>query len=429
MTMMHDQMGRDYLYVANKDLGLTVYDISDYGNPLGVDTLLSNVYLDSLDVMNVEQDGNYLFLSLGSTFTNGEKGGVAIVDVTNPTNVQLTDLKITTPESNGTGIIKVEGNYAYVGAMSQGVIMYDVTDKSNITFVGQFIPDITFPSSNNPNPDLYNARGMEVRNGIVYLCYDAGGLRILDCTNPSNPVELGAYANQTLYDPFNLPRAYNNIVLEDTLAYVAIDYCGLEVLNIADPENIELVGWWNPYGCPNNNWFSSPVHTNELYYNEDCKKLFVSTGKSDMMVLDMTNPLQPDSCGYFGGVSNSIGTWGVNGYMDQIYLSYICAVIPFSSNWTGVKLLNYEPCDVGLSEAEKMDWEVYPNPATTHVNIDGVEEMKDMKFNIYNVAGQLVLHGMINENVLAINELPNGMYSLQIMVDEGVSTKMFIVQR
>ena len=254
---------------------------------------------------------------------------MAIIDVTNPSSATVTDYYIIPNSSSGAGIVKVEGNYAYLGGMRSGLIILDVSDKTNIVYNSQYIPDVNYPVA-NPNVDLYNARGMEVKNSIVYLCYDAGGLRIINCENKFFPVETGQYANPSSFTPFNLPRAYNNIILDDTLVYISVDYCGLEVLDISDTTNINLVGWWNPYNCPNNNWFSSPSHTNELAYDKACKRLFVSTGKSDMMVLDVSDPMQPDSCNYYGGVSNNIGTWGVSLHQDKIFLSYICSIIPFA---------------------------------------------------------------------------------------------------
>jgi hypothetical protein len=154
-----------------------------------------------------------------------------------------------------------------------------------------------------------------------------------------NPSEVGRYSNPVMNGK---PRAYNNIIIDDSLAYIAVDYCGMEVLNIKDPAKITTTGWWNPYGCPKNNWFSSPVHANEIVFDKKNRLLFLSTGKSDLSVLGVSDPSQPVLCAEFGGVNNKRGTWGVSRYNNEIYLSYICSVIPFSSNKPGVKILSYE---------------------------------------------------------------------------------------
>ena len=352
MTMLHDQNDRDILYVANKSLGLTIYDISNPEEPFGLDTLFTKD-LENLDVMNLCQQDNFLYLALGNHFTNPQEGGMAIIDVTNPANAVFKDTYKIPNSGSGAGIVKVVDDLAYLGGMKSGLVILDVSDRSSIKEVSIFVPTLDYPVK-NPNADLYNARGMEVRDQIVYLCYDAGGLRIIDCSDPSNPVETGRYANPTSFQPINRPRAYNNIVLEDSLAFISVDYCGLEVLNISDTGHIKLHGWWNPYGCPENNWFSSPSHTNELSYDKECKKLFVSTGKSDLVILDMQDPSKPDSCNAYGGVGNNIGTWGVSTYGDHIYLSYICAIIPFPSNWSGVKILDRTRCETGHVDPNNM---------------------------------------------------------------------------
>lgn len=424
MSMLHDQLGRPYLYIANKEAGLTIYDISNISSPTLV-TSIDPIQYDTLDVMSVSQNGNYLYLALGNSFSTSQESGMAIVDVNNPATAFVTDYWKLPSSSGGSGIVEVESNYAYLGAMGNGLVILDITNKSNISFVSQYIPSLYFPDP-IPDPAKINARGMKVKNSIVYLCYDAGGLRIIDCTNKSNPVETGQYSNPLLDGK---PRAYNNIILDDTLIYITFDYCGLEVLNISDTSNISLVGWWNPYNCPNNNWFSSPVHANEIRYNKNCKQIFLSTGKSDMIVLDVSNPSLPDSCNYYGGVSNSMGTWGIDVYQNKIFLSYICALIPFYSYWTGVKILSYDTCSAaGLDEIDLYKFLVYPNPIDEQFIIR-CPEYKVQNFEIVDVFGKSVLSQILSTEVETLNinlqSQANGIYFLKVKInDKYYSTKI-----
>ncbi|MBI5858811.1 MAG: hypothetical protein HZB42_14360 [Sphingobacteriales bacterium] len=339
MTMLHDQQGLPYLYVANKEAGLKVYDINDIKKPKLVATVSTKSF-SSLHVMNLAQEGNYVYLAIGNHFNNKQASGIAIVDVTDPARATFVSFWTLPSSSGGSGIVKVQGNYAYLGAMGNGLVILDISDKKKIKFISQFIPDINYPDP-KPKKSLFNARGMQVKDDLVYLCYDAGGLRIINTKDKINPVEIGRYSNPVMNGK---PRAYNNIVVDDDLAYIATDYCGMEILNVKDPANIRSVGWWNPYGCPANNWFSSPVHANEIAYNKDCKLIFLSTGKSDLDVIKVADPANPTLCKEYGGPNNGMGTWGVSLYKDRIFLSYICSFIPFSSNWTGIKLLTYSNC-------------------------------------------------------------------------------------
>ncbi len=427
MTMMHDQNNLPYLYVANKEAGLKIYDISAIATPSLVATVAKNS-LDTLDVMNVSQSGNYLYLAIGNSFTNPTKGGMAIVDVTVPATPVVTDYYVVPGSNSGAGIVKVEGNYAYLGAMKSGLYILDVTNKSNIQFVSSIMPNINWPVI-SPNPNLYNARGMEVKNSIVYLCFDAGGIRIINCTNKLAPKETGRWCNPAMYTPLDHPKAYNNIVLNDTLAYIAVDYAGMEVLNVKDTSSMKLVGWWNPYNAPSNNWFTSPSHLNEIQYEKNCKRVFMSSGKSDMMVVDVTNPALPDSCNFYGGVSNNIGTWGIGLWQNQIYLSYICAAIPFSSNWTGVKLLTFNSCTVGIKEYDEATINVYPIPAAEKITIELNSSSTSFCPTIVDLLGQTTyppFRKSGNKIEVNISELKAGVYFLKINLGEKELVKKFV---
>ena len=432
MTMMHDEQSRPYLYVANKEAGLKIYDISAVATPSLVATVPITAF-NSLHVMNVSQSGNYLYLAIGNTFTNPQQGGMAIVDVTMPTVPVVTNYYLVAGSTSGAGIVKVEGNYAYLGAMQSGLYLLDVTNKSSIQFVSSFMPNINWPV-NNPNANLYNARGMQVKNSIVYLCFDAGGMRIINCTNKSAPRETGRWCNPVMYSPLNHARAYNNIVLDGSLAYIAVDYAGIEVLNVSDTSNMTLTGWWNPYNAPSNNWFTSPVHANEIQYDNVCKHVFMSTGKSDMMVVDVSIPASPDSCNFYGGVSNNIGTWGLGYYpnLHQIYLSYICTSgIPFASNWTGVTILSCNDlCVIGGVEEQNADGiTIFPIPANEKITIESMHPSTTLRVTIVNELGQTFYPSFKqsgNKTEVDISKLNTGIYFLKMNFNGKEFTKKFV---
>lgn len=415
MTMLHDRGGRPYLYAANKEGGLKIYDITDLTEPVMVKHI-SLAELQNLDVVSLSQSGNYMYLALGNSFSAGEESGAAIIDVSDPVNAFVTDSYSLGGSSGGSGIIIAEGNYAYLGAMGNGIIVLDVTDKANIQFVSQFIPPLNFPDA-NPDSAKINARGMEVRNDTIFLCYDAGGFRIIDATNKLQLAEIGRYSNPELN---GLPRAYNNLVLDGDLAYITVDYCGLEVIDFSDAANPVLHGWWNPYGCPGNNWFASPSHTNEIRMSKTCDQLFVSTGKSDLMVLDISDPSQPDSCNFFGGVSNNIGTWGVDLYENKVFLSYVCAFIPFSSLWTGFKTLTYTPC-INHIEENKALFELSVDALSRQVRVKSAQGIGHI--TLFSIQGQAlpfrVLERVENELLIQLENNNSSLYFLQINGNGG----------
>lgn len=337
LSAKHDINGQPYLYIAAKEGGLKIY--TDGATPQLVKTVPISS-LNALHVMNLSQQGNYLYLALGNHFGTAQQSpGFAILDVTSPLNPVIKKVWSNTALTGGTGIIETAGDYAYLGAMGNGLMIFNISDKANPVLQSVFKPSIYYPD-NNPDPAKFNVRGMAVKNDVVYLCFDAGGLRIINVSDKQHPRETGRFANPVMNGK---PRAYNNIVVDGENAYIAVDYCGMEVLNIGDTAAITLKGWWNPWNCETNpfNWFSSNGHANEIVFDAARKLLFISSGKSDLQVADVSDPAHPKFKYEFGGISNNIGTWGVSVYNKEIYLTYICSAIPFSSNWTGLKVLAY----------------------------------------------------------------------------------------
>src|ERR1051325_3897416 len=235
MTMLHDRQDMPFLYVANKEAGLKIYDITAPKVPQ-LRATVPTTKLDSLDVMSLSQQGNFLFLALGNHFNNKQHSGMAIVDVSDPEKPVLMSKWYLPGSHGGSGIIETEGNYAYLGAMGNGLVILDISDKKNVKMISRFMPDIKFPDCiNDPSPkpqaSKYNARSMAVKNDLVYLCFDAGGFRIINVKDKMHPRETGRFSNPSLS---GRPRAYNNLVLDDSLVYVAVDYCGMEILNVSD---------------------------------------------------------------------------------------------------------------------------------------------------------------------------------------------------
>ncbi len=419
---------KPYLYVAAKAQGLQIYNISSLSTPVFAASVAVSA-LSNLDVNSVTQSGNYLFLALGDIFSKtAQNSGMAIVNITNPNSPTVTSVYSFTATS-GTGFVAVEGNYAYLAAMQNGLIVLDVTNKSAPVFVSRIIPNVNFPK-NAPNAtelDKINARSMVVKNSIVYLCYDAGGLRIINATTKTNLKETGRYSNPAL---LTRPRAYNNLVLNDSLVYVACDYAGMEVLKIKDTANISLTGWWNPWNAhlTSNTWFNSPGHTNEIEFDAGCKMLFMSAGKSDLMAVSVANPALPDSCSQYGSKLDSSGTWGLGKYQNQIYLCYISTwplYIPFRSEWSGVKILTYNnACFTGINEFKKENsFTVYPNPASQELFVKSENENGTLV--MYNLIGEIVLKTDVRkgENKLNIAEINTGSYFYKIKSTEGTVIK------
>ncbi|GJM36436.1 MAG: hypothetical protein DHS20C18_54370 [Saprospiraceae bacterium] len=395
-SLVVDQQDRPYLYVGAKSGGLRVWE--DNGNELPEEVgAILPAQLEDLEVMNLHQEGNYLYLALGNFFgTNVQEAGMGIIDVSNPEAPQVVDVWKADTLVKGSAFVTIDGNYAYLGAMGMGLIVLDISQPEQIAWEATYQPDIHFPMENPGEVQHPNARGMAIQGDLLYLCYDAGGIRVIDITDPSQPFEVGRYINETL---LGKQQAYNNVLLVGDLAYVAIDYCGLEILDISQPDNISQIGWWNPWNCetPDNLWLNSPGHTNQLAYDADHEQMFLSSGGSELKIVDVSDPGQPVLCSSYGDMDNQLGTWGLTLDKDRLFLGYINAFIPFFGTWSGIKLLALDQLNTATEEVPFVEplerLSCSPNPFRESTQLQfTLPQTQTLLIRIYNAAGKVVWH-------------------------------------
>lgn len=65
---------------------------------------------------------------------------------------------------------------------------------------------------------------------------------------------------------------------------------------------------------------------------------------------------------------------------------------------------------------------VYPNPTTTFLTIDTDELIKSI--SIFNVSGKLVQYETVT--TFSVQELPQGVYLVNVITENGVQTLRFI---
>lgn len=143
----------DYVYLADGQ-NLRIINASDKYNPYSVG--LIGV---AEEVKEVDVEGNYVYAAW--TNYNFEGGGVSIIDVSDPAlPVEVSRISTT---RGALGIV-VQNNILYVGAGSQGLLMYDVSDKSNPVKTGYFANGFGGVLSNKDN--------------VLYMSAETGGVFI-----------------------------------------------------------------------------------------------------------------------------------------------------------------------------------------------------------------------------------------------------------
>lgn len=339
-SMVYDQQGRPYLYVAAKSGGLLIFDASDPKNLLEQGRFASNNFL-RLQVMDVNQEGNFLYVALGNTYGGKQAAGLGIVDITNPKKPFLISVWMHDQKGRGASTVSVKGDYAYLSAMNFGVIVLNIKDKRKITLETVYIPDIHFPKKDPSKFSRPTATSLALFKDKLYLTYGTGGVRILDITNPKTPKQIGQYINPQ--KGIN-PHAYNSIVVTDSLAYVSSDYCGMEILNISNPSQIEQVGWWNPWNCHTtaNTRDRSLGHSNQLVLDQKRNLVFLAAGDSELQLLDVTKSTEPTLVGSFGYPTDRLSAWGLTVHEQYVFLSYVQGIgLPFDGIWSGIKVVEW----------------------------------------------------------------------------------------
>lgn len=415
-----DRLDRPYLFMACMEHGVVTLDLIDPTTPVPVDTLWP-ADLGGLKATNLEQVNELLYVSLGGFEGTAQSAGLAIVDVSDPVHPIVLDIWSDPTFANGTAIVKVSGDHAYIGAMEDGLIVLNVGNPSAIQFVSSFQPDPTWPGIAGYPP---NGRGMAILGDVLFLAYDAGGLRALDISDPVAISQIGQHVNPII--PSLTPPAYNNVVVINGVAFCAIDFCGLEVIDVSDPAAMTQIHWLNPWNCVGFSWFGSDGHTNEVMAAMGDSLLFVSGADSEILVYDITAPGNPLLKGGHILPNDTAATWGVDVHGSRVVGNFInnqnLPLQPYYSKYGGVVLFDWVPeFSTGVPGMINAGEQLIaaPNPTT------GILEIRNLRRNarlrITDSRGTTVWEGRLMNASTSVDlrSKAPGMYAITEFTEQG----------
>lgn len=212
----------DCAYVAARSGGLRVVDVSMPSNPDE-----TGFYKPSADVYLVEAMDGYAYIA----WEDGELGIVDISDPSNPAPVGSRWIDF------GIADMKVDGDYVYLS-----------TTCSSNKIGALRVVNVSTPT--NPIVVSYTSmqrpQGVDVAGDYVYVAFSEpymilpgdewlGGLKVMNVSDPANPVETGFYGRHW--------AAYDIAVMSDS-AYVVGDY-GLRLFDVSDPTNPVVASFYN----------------------------------------------------------------------------------------------------------------------------------------------------------------------------------------
>lgn len=236
----------NHLYIADRDAGLHILDISQTNNP--VERTRYEIIGNASEL--VVRDDYAFVVELGE--------GVWVVDIAdraNPQSLGFFDI-------GGRPLaVTSSGNYLYIAGGNDGLFVIDISDPTNPTEVAHL-------------PLSGSQWDVAVDGTFAYLANYDEGLHVVDISNPTEPVAVGAFTTASRIDNFLSVEAFG------TVAYLLNDEAVLTLLDVSNPASPTEIRTMENVGTP-------VVWGNHLYL----------TQLGQFKVMDLTDPRMPTSVG------------------------------------------------------------------------------------------------------------------------------------
>ncbi len=152
--------------------------------------------------------------------------------------------------------VMIVGSLAYVADEFGGLRIIDISDPTAPVEMGQF-------------DDGGSAEGLYVSGGYAYVVGLDDGLEIIDITDPTDPAQVGQ---------FEISGEPLDVYISGSYAFIAHNVDGLLIINISDPTAPSQVGQFNEGG------FARDVYVSGSY-------AYVADGSNGLVIIDISNPI------------------------------------------------------------------------------------------------------------------------------------------
>ncbi|MFB3890643.1 MAG: LVIVD repeat-containing protein [Phycisphaerae bacterium] len=157
-------------YIANHSAGMTVVDIADPARPSIVGRL--NPRIDC--------DGLALWKDYAVLYGHWESR-LVLVDITDPATPRQVGVYQHDKGSFNQGEVEVENGYAYCTSVN-GLVIVNINDPANPKLAASV--------------DLKGVTDVIVKDRYAFVAAGGNGVRVLDISDPSRPVEVGRYISR-----------------------------------------------------------------------------------------------------------------------------------------------------------------------------------------------------------------------------------------
>lgn len=131
------------------------------------------------------------------------------------------------PDSSFSKDVTVTEETIYIASGGSDLKLLNASSASNYALLSIF--------TDNETPSIFFAKSVESESGLCYLGAGEAGFYIINATDPTSPVQLSNYHNQTDY--WGIEEVY----VEEQIAYLASHSRGCEIVNVSDPLNPQFL--------------------------------------------------------------------------------------------------------------------------------------------------------------------------------------------
>jgi hypothetical protein len=235
------------------------------------------------------------------------QGGLQIVDISNPESTYVVGQYLADRDLSG---VAVRDTFAYVALASStsgGLVVLNIADPTNPVLVGQdntiFAYDVAAPADDTMYvyvaarywfhvEDIYtfpqypqyarrfstpgNIRAVCMVDTIAYLACEQMGLQIINLAIMIDSLALVGWADT--------PSNARHVYALDNFAYIADGRGGLVIVDVTDIENPFIVSQ-----------FDTPQYANAVYVSNNLA--YVADGDGGLQVIDVSLPAEPEFYG------------------------------------------------------------------------------------------------------------------------------------
>ncbi len=279
------------------DGGLGVIDISDVTAPsaIGWRTMPYN-YTRSVAL---SKDNSKVFVA-------NQNSGLRIIDVSNPTNLDVI-ATIDTPGYANDVILSTNGETAFVADGQSGMQLIDVSDP--------FTPSII--SSVDTPGNVWNLSISE--NGSKVIIADISGIQVIDISDTLRPLIVASATSSNYIYAANISK-------EEDRAYATMGYNSgvFQILDISDQNVTSTV---SSLGITKN--------ANKIVISKDGRKVFVADGEAGLLIINISDSTAPSIIEYVNPA----------GYTNDIVLSADETKAFVADSYSGLQILDLTGLD------------------------------------------------------------------------------------